>query len=453
MKKTSLVLCVLLALMLVLSACNQGGTSSSEPTSSAGGESSIAPVSSGEDTTPRELSFTWWTNDKRTKYTLEMVEQFKAKYPYLNVSCEYMGWGDYWDALAPKSASNTLPYVMQQDYAKIGEWIDVGGVIDMNALRDSGDLDLSDIKAESFIGGKIDDKVYAVSTGVNAFCLIYNQKDAEAAGITVPEAYTWDQFLADGKTVFDKTGKTTCTLIATDPKFLFELYIRDAGKTLFGADGKSFGEGVTVQDLEFVYDLQKKIMDGGFSISVDDAAQATDTSTDSYVTGKTWCEGLWSNQVNAVHDEKLKVDADADTEITLWPGTSKGGVYLKPSMMWAITKTCPEDCRPAAAKFISFLLNDTTCAALMQTDRGIPIMKTTSDLVAAVADTASSKVIAYIDVVGKYASPISAPEPVCASQITQAIKDSYDEVRYATKTPADAAAACWAACEQIFKEA
>lgn len=37
-----------------------------------------------------------------------------------------------------KAASNTLPSVMQQDYAKIGQFIDNGTIVDMTAQVDNG---------------------------------------------------------------------------------------------------------------------------------------------------------------------------------------------------------------------------------------------------------------------------------------------------------------------------
>ena len=70
MKKTSLVLCLLLVLMTVLSACGgDSGTSSTGTTSGA-----TSTQASSEDTTrPITLGISWWGGSTRHDYTLSLI--------------------------------------------------------------------------------------------------------------------------------------------------------------------------------------------------------------------------------------------------------------------------------------------------------------------------------------------------------------------------------------------
>ena len=239
MKKTSLVLCLLLVLMTVLSAC--GGDSGTSSTGTTSGASSTQ--ASSEDTTrPITLGISWWGGSTRHDYTNKILDMYKAKNTNVTINAEYVSWEDYWSSMNTKAASNTLPSVMQQDYAKIGQFIDNGTIVDMTAQVENKNLDLSDIKGDAFYGGKIDGKLYGISTGVNAFCYLYDATALKDAGVTAPsEKFTWDEFNTISKEMMSKANLPTVPMINTDPKFFVEMYVRNQGKHMYSEDGKTFG--------------------------------------------------------------------------------------------------------------------------------------------------------------------------------------------------------------------
>lgn len=443
MKKTSLVLCLLLVLMTVLSACGgDSGTSSTGTTSGA-----TSTQASSEDTTrPITLGISWWGGSTRHDYTNKILDLYKAKNTNVTINAEYVSWDDYWSSMNTKAASNTLPSVMQQDYAKIGQFIDNGTIVDMTAQVDNGNLDLSDIKGEAFYGGKIDGKLYGISTGVNAFCYLYDATALKDAGVTAPsEKFTWDEFNTISKEMMSKANLPTVPMINTDPKFFVEMYVRNQGKHMYSEDGKTFGFDKAL--LQEAFQIQEDLSKSGNALSPDRVNAATQDK-DLLAEKKTWGEPLWSNQV--INVMKLANDETRDFQLTMMPGTDNGGIYLKPSMLWSITRDCPEADRNAAARLISFILNDIEANKLAGADRGVTIMKKVNEALVAEADANNKKVYDYIDVVGKYATEIDPPEPVAGSEITKEIKDQFDAIVFGKKTAQQAADDCWTNSEQIF---
>lgn len=443
MKKTSLVLCLLLVLMTVLSACGgDSGTSSTGTTSGA-----TSTQASSEDTTrPITLGISWWGGSTRHDYTNKILDLYKSKNTNVTINAEYVSWDDYWSSMNTKAASNTLPSVMQQDYAKIGQFIDNGTIVDMTAQVDNGNLDLSDIKGEAFYGGKIDGKLYGISTGVNAFCYLYDATALKDAGVTAPsEKFTWDEFNTISKEMMSKANLPTVPMINTDPKFFVEMYVRNQGKHMYSEDGKTFGFDKAL--LQEAFQIQEDLSKSGNALSPDIVNAATQDK-DLLAEKKTWGEPLWSNQV--INVMKLANDETRDFQLTMMPGTDNGGIYLKPSMLWSITRDCPEADRNAAARLISFILNDIEANKLAGADRGVTIMKKVNEALVAEADANNKKVYDYIDVVGKYATEIDPPEPVAGSEITKEIKDQFDAIVFGKKTAQQAADDCWTNSEQIF---
>lgn len=445
MKKTSLVLCLLLVLMTVLTACQSGeGTSSTGSTASG-----TASTEASEDTTrPITLGISWWGGSTRHESTNKILDMYKEKNTNVTINAEYVSWDDYWSSMNTKAASNTLPSVMQQDYAKIGQFIDNGTIIDMTAQVDNGNLDLSDIKGEAFYGGKIDGKLYGISTGVNAFAYVYSKTALDAAGVAAPsETFTWDEFDTISKEMNEKASLPTVPLISTDPKFFVEMYVRNQGKHMYSDDGTTFGfeKDLLVEAFQKQEDLTKS----GNALSPDIVYAATQDN-DLLAEKKTWGEPLWSNQFVNTNTLATKADPSVDLQLALMPGTDKGGVYLKPSMLWSITRDCPEADRNAAARLISYILNDVEANKVVGADRGVTIMKKVSETLVAEADPANKKVYDFIDVVGKYASTIDDPEPVSGSEITAEIKVQFTAIVYGEKTAQQAADDCWKNCEQIF---
>lgn len=443
MKKTSLVLCLLLVLMTVLSACGgDSGTSSTGTTSGA-----TSTQASSEDTTrPITLGISWWGGSTRHDYTNKILDLYKSKNTNVTINAEYVSWEDYWSSMNTKAASNTLPSVMQQDYAKIGQFIDNGTIVDMTAQVDNGNLDLSDIKGEAFYGGKIDGKLYGISTGVNAFCYLYDATALKDAGVTAPsEKFTWDEFNTISKEMMSKANLPTVPMINTDPKFFVEMYVRNQGKHMYSEDGKTFGFDKAL--LQEAFQIQEDLSKSGNALSPDIVNAATQDK-DLLAEKKTWGEPLWSNQV--INVMKLANDETRDFQLTMMPGTDNGGIYLKPSMLWSITRDCPEADRNAAARLISFILNDIEANKLAGADRGVTIMTKVNEALVAEADANNKKVYDYIDVVGKYATEIDPPEPVAGSEITKEIKDQFDAIVFGKKTAQQAADDCWTNSEQIF---
>src|SRR5699024_4031709 len=106
------------------------------------------------------ITFSWWTNPERTEMTKEAIELFDEKNPDIKVTTQYSGWDDYWEKLATNAVGGGLPDVMQMDGSRIQQYVNKDQLMD---LTETG-IDISDISEATIDAGKIDDKIYALTT-------------------------------------------------------------------------------------------------------------------------------------------------------------------------------------------------------------------------------------------------------------------------------------------------
>jgi multiple sugar transport system substrate-binding protein len=118
---------------LALTACSSGDSGDSEPTAS----------STGPDTSPVTLNFTWWGNDDRAARYNEALALFKEKNPYITVQTSFAAFPDYWTARSTEAAGRALPDVMQFDLSYLREFNQNGQLLDLQEWVDNGTIDLS----------------------------------------------------------------------------------------------------------------------------------------------------------------------------------------------------------------------------------------------------------------------------------------------------------------------
>ena len=426
----------LLASALLLGACGSGTTTpvaTAPPTdTNTTSESTVERTDPAEptdsDTTGGDeaatLRIAWWGSDVRAERTQGAMDLYTESNPNVTFAPEFLSWDAYWEKLSTQAAAKTLPDIMQQDYAKIQQWVDNKNLLDLKPFADDGTLDLGSIDNNA-VGGILDGGIYGVSLGTNTFTMVYDPAVAEEAGIEVPESgYTWEQFIKDAETVKDKTGKLSNYLVIGDPKFMIEYSARGRGKTLYAADGKSLGFD-DVDIIKDYFELLDEMKDKELFVNYDAAMNVSGFDQNLLATGEAWTEFLWSNQFVA-----LATAAKRDLALTVLPHYEDHavGTYLKASQLFSVT--ADSDQAKAAAAFISYFVNDIPANEILLGERGVPISPAVQAALYEKQDPQTQKTYDIVEVATKIVQPIDPPEPERGPEATARAAEIVEEFLY-----------------------
>src|SRR5690606_5745626 len=143
------------------------------------------------------------TNPTRTKMTQEAIKLFEEKHPDIDVVMEYSSWDSYWQKLATQTAGGGAPDVMQMDGSQLRTYVEKGQLMDLSTT----DVDTSGLSKETLELGKVDGKLYGLTTSVNSQMFIYNTEIFKKAGVSFPEEnYTWEDLAEMCVKIYEKTG-------------------------------------------------------------------------------------------------------------------------------------------------------------------------------------------------------------------------------------------------------
>ncbi|MCI8443098.1 MAG: carbohydrate ABC transporter substrate-binding protein [Provencibacterium sp.] len=436
MKKHLAILLALLTAGMTLTACSGGSNSSSSaaPASSASTEAS-EPAKEPE-ATPVTLSFSWWGNQTRTERTEAACKLYTEMNPHVTFELNPITGKEYWDKLTALAAGGNAPDLMQQDYDRFRVFQEKGILEGMNAYVENGTIDLSDIP-EVFLGaGQVDGQYYGFNLGVNSPCLVYNKTMLDAAGITVPEQPTWDDFHALAKEIYEKTGVKTSYGTYYGPQHQIRMSVRNAGQHVYNADGTGLGfddEGL----VERVFANYEYSYTSGYGVPGELYTGATSVELGPIVTGDSWCEFLSSNQVvalqAAMEDELAMVMNPEFADKTV------DAAYLKPSVLISLSSQGTQEEKDAAAAVANYLLNSVEANNILLAERGVPVNTVVREAIADKVDEATKKTFDFISLVENHCSEIDVPDPSCASELDATAKVLMDEVLYGKKTAKQAA--------------
>ena len=154
-----------------------------------------------------ELQMTWWGSQTRHDKTIAVIEMFEAEHPNIDIVYEFSNFTDYWTLLSTKAASDSLPDIMQHDYAYLAEWASRDQLMPLDDLIASGAINVSDVAQSVLDSGKIDGVTYGVSLGSNSQAFILDVDAFEKAGLELPSPdWTWQEFEETVLALHDKLG-------------------------------------------------------------------------------------------------------------------------------------------------------------------------------------------------------------------------------------------------------
>ncbi len=267
------------AIAIGVTACGSGGGGGGNGDAAAKDPSSVSG------------SITYWDTSDATAEApayKALIAKFEAKYPKIKVNYENIPFADVENKFKASAQSGKgAPDVMRADVGLIPEYASLSYLAPLDgtaALTDTADFLPGPVNTTKYNG-----KTYAAPSVTDTLGLLYNKKVFRQAGIAGPPA-TWDELIADAKTIKDKTG-VTGTYVNPDTYFLMPLLFGE-GADLADPNGKK----VTVNSPEAVKAVTeaKKIYDT--SSEKIDFASAYDNMQAAFKNGKVAMvvQGPWS---------------------------------------------------------------------------------------------------------------------------------------------------------------
>jgi len=383
----------------------------------------------------KAIRWSFWGSEARIKNTQLCIDKFTEKNGIIVAAEPAPGTGEHFAKFATQFAGGNAADIVQLggDFSNLGVGLDVGKVLlPLDALVKGGALDVSKVDASAIAAGSVGGVLYAVPLAANMPGILYNKSLLERSGAPMPKvSMTWAEFETWLKEVQAKLPAGVNAFADNssnqDQSYFFGYWMRQNGTRNW--DGtKSFATAAAAQKY---FELWAGWRAAGLISSPETAGAYAETneSTSSLIAGKVAASVIWSNQLlNYQNATKDTLDL-----IEFPNATSSKMLWGQMSQMMAINKNSKN--AVAAAKFISYRVNDPGVWKIMGADPGNPVVPEGRSIVA--TTDIAKKVAAYIDVAGKHASARD-PNMPNDSQWNNRLYTIAQKVAFGQATPAQA---------------
>jgi oligogalacturonide transport system substrate-binding protein len=339
----------------------------------------VAQVAWAADT---ELRFSWWGGDARHKPTLDAIKLFEAANPGIKIKAEYMGWGGFTERLTTQISGGNEPDIMQINWAWISTMYSKkgDGFYDLYKAKDVLKLDEwgSDINY-----GVRNGKLNAIPISFTARFYLWQKNTLEKAGIAIPK--NWDELFAAGK-AFEKLGPEYYPIdgVYYDVFLMSHAYLmQKTGKQWIdpNTDTVILTKAEALDWVKFYKKLSetRAVVPHKLRLSIAPPEAPTEQQ-------QQWVSGQWAG--NYTWDSTFKTRMSSLPKTTICdvgeflsiPNPKNIGFFGRPTMMFAVSKNSKNPI--IGAKFINFLLTDPAAVKVLSDTRGIPMAKSSYDLLA-----------------------------------------------------------------------
>lgn len=424
MIKNKIGIVTLLSLSLIFGGCSAQG-SNNQP----GAEASTDSSSGSGSTKKVELRMTWWGSQTRHDLTIKALELFQQKHPDIVIKPEYSGWDGYFDKLSTQVAGANAPDLIQMDYAFLTDYANRDALLDLDTYTQSGDLKIDKHDPSMIKAGTVNDKLYAITLGVNAPGVVYSSKVFQELNIADPDtSWTWEDFAKIAKQIREAKGDAFVGSADNSGTFnIFEIMVRQSGRSLF-KDGQL---GATKEDFTKWFTLWQDMRGSGSITSPEATAAMTNAlETRPLALGTGAMDFIWSNQIIAF--QKALKDSTDQLKIQVLPhsaGEAKSGEYLKPGQFLSgYSKT---DHPKEVAMVIDFLVNDPEATAILGSERGVPVNSEIRAQMATTLSDTDKMIFNFVDTVSKDKSDIDPPYPQGYSEVDKSFKTLSEQMAFA----------------------
>ncbi|WP_028610761.1 ABC transporter substrate-binding protein [Paenibacillus harenae] len=352
---------LMMAVMLVLSACSGGGNGGNK----AGEETDAGADNKGNEAPAGKttLSIMWWGTDARHEATQKALDIYTKQNPAVTFKPEFMAWDAFWQKLPTLAASKTITDVLQMDAAFIQEYVARG------QLEDLSDIDLSGIVDPNVIENlSIDGKLYGIPLSQNAQGIAFNKTELDEFGIPHPHKdWTYDEFFQWARDARAKLPEGKYPIGDTTTWDGFNYYQTAMGKPPVMSDG---GKTFTLDKdlfMEF-YQTYEEFRKSKIVPPAEKAASflENDPQADPMASGVVMTRGATTGSVSAL--EQLMPGKVGVVNLPTGPA---GGGWAQSTIFLSVSATSKN--KDEAKKFVKWFISDKEAGKALALTRGIPI--------------------------------------------------------------------------------
>lgn len=378
------------------------------------------------------LKFVWWGNDDRAKVTEQAVKLFEERNPDIDVTTSFQAFGSYWEKLATETAGGNAPDVMQMDYRYLNEYAGRNALLDLTPFLDK-QIKLADWNPGFAASGKLNGKQVGLPLAQNTTTIVYDPKAFTDAGVAEPAlGWSWQDYLAGSVKVQAANGGKVAG--ATDfggTEDVFEIWLRQHGKSLYNAEGK-FGFGK--DDLKAFWQLSADFRSRG-ATTPPELVTTLNAGPEQTPLGKKLSASEHSYDsifggYQSVRPDQLKLGP--------YPSDSKGnlGSYRKPSQLICVSARSKSSA--AAVKFVDFLLNDPDAGKILGANRGLPANLKVREQVSRNLTGANKAIFEYEATIDKALGDAPAAPPKGDGAVYKLMQRMHEEIVFGRKSIDDA---------------
>jgi multiple sugar transport system substrate-binding protein len=368
-----------------------------------------------------ELRIAWWGSQNRHDRTIKVIEMFMEEHPNIKISYEPSGWNDHWTKMSTQAAGGNLPDIMQQDFARLEEWVEKGMLLPLDEFAEAGVLDFSNVSEGNLAGGMIDGKLYGVNLGTNSECFVLDADAFAKAGIELPaQDWSLEDFEKIVLEIHEKLGIWGMG-DGIDNEQRWKSNLLSRGMWAYSDDGKALGYTDEEEHAEYIKMLLRLQEAGAIPTRAEEVAEFDGQGVEAkaIVSQRSAMEYFWSNQIVAVWNA-----AGEDRNLVMvHPPRPKGGSaanYVKPSMFFSITSHAKHP--KEAAMFIDYFTNSVEANKVLMAERGVPISSVVAEGLADLLTPSQLQMFQYLGRVEKDSSPLPPPDPIKHAEV---INDVY----------------------------
>ena len=331
-----------------------------------------ASAAAEEEHDPVTLRFMWWGGDDRNEATVEVINMFEEKYPWITIEPEFSGSDGYQEKLSTALAGGQAADIIQNGPGWMPEFVGKGDFfVDFNEYTDI--IDLSGFDAEYLANtGTYDGKLLGLPSGVSIQTLLVNKTLADEIGLEFPEDLTWDDLIEMGKKV--QEYNSDMYLLNIDSSIMLThvfrpYYMQLSGKPFIDDETKAVSgdESMLTTVLGYIQSLydEKVVQPAGDSATFKDATQ----TNPKWINGEFVCAFTNSSQI----DIMTSANPDAEYMVVSLPHAEDAkddGFYPNPPQLMNVNKSSEHI--EEAVMFLDYFFNDPEAAAVLKDLRSIP---------------------------------------------------------------------------------
>jgi oligogalacturonide transport system substrate-binding protein len=337
-------------------------------------------VMASEKKEPVTLRFMWWGGDERNEATVEVINMFEEKYPWITVEPEFSGSDGYQEKLSTALAGGQAADIIQNGPGWVPEFVSKGDFfIDFHEYEDT--IDLSGFDQEYLKNvGVYNDKLIGLPSGVAIQTLLVNKTLADEIGITFPEELTWENLIELGKQV--QEYDSNLYLLNIDSSLMLThvfrpYYMQLSGRPFIDDETKAMSgdEEMLKETLTYVQSLYENniVQPAGDSATFKDSTQ----TNPKWINGEFVCAFTNSSQI----DIMTSANPEAEYEILSLPHLADAkddGFYPAPPQLMNVNKDSEHV--EEAVMFLDYFFNDPEAAAVLRDLRSVPPTSTAREV-------------------------------------------------------------------------